>query len=416
MREVSDDGKIQSLIALIGLAVSFESTLWHGIVSESGVIEVLSALMIETTNPKIRTLCSAIIHIIEQRGTEVGESADWKSILSPLISLLQNKDEQISKTGKSSLIDAIGSNPEISQALIKLGLFDISSEVLELAFPSFSSSSSDTILPQMVILNILEVVDKILKRNEESIKEAKQFKSCSERIIKMKLPRPIKLAIQSILIAIEGDSNGNNEEILQTQLREAQERIRTLEEQARIGQQREREKDEQIKKEKDEQIRNSEEHSRNQKKMKRDAQEQLRLKDAEIQHIKTEYTRQLSIIMNLSEEEISNGIHSVSVKFKDGNFSGFVEGQIGIVKASHKIPCPCDPCGTQHNKKMLHYDGHDGDIHFRGNNIEGNTKFSDGQLISMELNMDIGTLHFIVDGVQQPVFVQGIKEKVKYFV
>jgi hypothetical protein len=34
----------------------------------------------------------------------------------------------------------------------------------------------------------------------------------------------------------------------------------------------------------------------------------------------------------------------------------------------------------------------------------------------MELNMDAGTLHFFKDGVQQPVFVHGINEPVKFWV
>ncbi|KAA6362238.1 MAG: hypothetical protein EZS28_042235, partial [Streblomastix strix] len=272
---------------------------------------------------------------------------------------------------------------------------------------------------------------------------------------------PIKLAIQSILIAIEGESSDNNEEIIQAQLHEAQERIKTLEEQARIGQQREREKDEQIRK--------SEENARNEEQMKKDAQEQLKIKDAEIQRLKDDITQLRSVsvpipvpkqdqIINANEEdktselsnpdengtyirlervnglnrkaialqdkqpvviplnkEIINGIHSVSVKFEKCNEDGYIQGQIGIVKASHNIPCPCKAWEEPHITNMLYYHGKYGELHFRGKSTSGNTKFSDGQLITMELNMDIGTLHFIFDGVQQPAFVQGIKEKVKFF-
>ncbi|KAA6330888.1 MAG: hypothetical protein EZS28_053446, partial [Streblomastix strix] len=181
-RDIPDDEKVKSLITLMRLAINFESAEWHGIMAESGVIEALSNLMNETNN----TLCGAVAYIIQQRGCEVGESTDWRTLFSPLISLLFNKDEGISKTGKQSLIDAIGVNPEISKALVELGLFDKSSEMLNLTFPASSSSmqTSDGTPSQMIILNILEVVDKVLKSDEESGKKAKQFKSCSERIIR----------------------------------------------------------------------------------------------------------------------------------------------------------------------------------------------------------------------------------------
>jgi hypothetical protein len=58
----------------------------------------------------------------------------------------------------------------------------------------------------------------------------------------------------------------------------------------------------------------------------------------------------------------------------------------------------------------------DGLVCFEGKETKGNKHFSDGQLLTMELNMDDGTLHFFVDGRQQPVLVCGIIEPVKYFV
>jgi hypothetical protein len=57
-----------------------------------------------------------------------------------------------------------------------------------------------------------------------------------------------------------------------------------------------------------------------------------------------------------------------------------------------------------------------GYILFKGNFFDGNAGFSDGQLLTMELNMDTGTLHFFIDGMQQPIFVHGINEPVKFWV
>ncbi|KAA6359060.1 MAG: hypothetical protein EZS28_045413 [Streblomastix strix] len=56
-----------------------------------------------------------------------------------------------------------------------------------------------------------------------------------------------------------------------------------------------------------------------------------------------------------------------------------------------------------------------GKVYFKGTGTPGNVQFSDGQLIAMELNADVGTLHFFVDGIQQPVFVRGVNEPVKFW-
>lgn len=57
-----------------------------------------------------------------------------------------------------------------------------------------------------------------------------------------------------------------------------------------------------------------------------------------------------------------------------------------------------------------------GNISFKGTDYPGNIKFRNGQLVTLELNADCGTLHFFVDGIQQPMFVSGINEPVKFFV
>lgn len=38
-----------------------------------------------------------------------------------------------------------------------------------------------------------------------------------------------------------------------------------------------------------------------------------------------------------------------------------------------------------------------GYVYFKGNGTSGNKGFMDGQLLSMELNCNAGTLHFFVD-------------------
>ncbi|KAA6356977.1 MAG: hypothetical protein EZS28_047497, partial [Streblomastix strix] len=56
-----------------------------------------------------------------------------------------------------------------------------------------------------------------------------------------------------------------------------------------------------------------------------------------------------------------------------------------------------------------------GDICHKGDLTHGSFEFKDGQLITLELNMDAGTLHFFIDDILQPVYVRGINEPVKFY-
>ncbi|KAA6373041.1 MAG: hypothetical protein EZS28_031433, partial [Streblomastix strix] len=110
----------------------------------------------------------------------------------------------------------------------------------------------------------------------------------------------------------------------------------------------------------------------------------------------------LSVSLN---KVIKDGIHRIEVRFAKSNQLGHSFGSVGIVKAGYKIPYPCDSSSEPHNLNMLDYFGHRGEIYFKGTTTLGNVQFSDGQLIAMELNADVGTLHFFVDGIQQPFYI-----------
>ncbi|KAA6360480.1 MAG: hypothetical protein EZS28_043993 [Streblomastix strix] len=66
----------------------------------------------------------------------------------------------------------------------------------------------------------------------------------------------------------------------------------------------------------------------------------------------------------------------------------------GIMKASYAVQKDCNP---------------------RRIYTVGNSQYSNGQKIGLELDKEKGTLHFFIDGVQQPVFVRGINEPVRFY-
>ncbi|KAA6391583.1 MAG: hypothetical protein EZS28_012889 [Streblomastix strix] len=120
----------------------------------------------------------------------------------------------------------------------------------------------------------------------------------------------------------------------------------------------------------------------------------------------------LSVSLN---KAISEGIHRVEVRFEKCTSGKYSQGAVGIMKADYQIPYPCGPRSEPHRRSMLNYYGHVGNVYFNGISTYGNVKFKDGELIAMELNADVGTLHFFVDEIQQPIFMSGINEAVKFY-
>ncbi|KAA6363363.1 MAG: hypothetical protein EZS28_041110, partial [Streblomastix strix] len=91
-------------------------------------------------------------------------------------------------------------------------------------------------------------------------------------------------------------------------------------------------------------------------------------------------------------------------------------GSIGIVKATRNLvtgKCPCCEDGYQ---DIAFYGGCCCQIcclAHNNNRHSGNTKYGDNQLVRAELDFGKETLTFFLDNVQQPVYIYGIREKVR---
>ncbi|KAA6380743.1 MAG: hypothetical protein EZS28_023729 [Streblomastix strix] len=108
---------------------------------------------------------------------------------------------------------------------------------------------------------------------------------------------------------------------------------------------------------------------------------------------------------------IENGIWEIETEF---NNSGIGSVAVGIVQDS------CNIQAGQHcnQTSMASFAGKtwSGNVYCKQKEISGNTAYDNNQIIKQELNFEQGTLIFFVDGVQQPVYISGIKEKVRFFV
>ncbi|KAA6403214.1 MAG: hypothetical protein EZS28_001263 [Streblomastix strix] len=57
-----------------------------------------------------------------------------------------------------------------------------------------------------------------------------------------------------------------------------------------------------------------------------------------------------------------------------------------------------------------------GEVGYNGIRTNGNQGFIKNQIIRLEFDSFKGTLIFFLDGVQQPVYISGIKEKVRFII
>ncbi|KAA6381025.1 MAG: hypothetical protein EZS28_023448 [Streblomastix strix] len=504
--EISDADKIESLETLIILSITLQQNELKEILKVTGIIESVSSLLFGTQNPRIRTLCGAVIQLLLTIAQESKVNVDWQSFVAPLISLLFNEDEQISELGKQTILDSIKKQPLSITSLLDLNIFDKSAQFLESTFSSSPSKQiSETQLN--IVHNLLEVIQKLIQASPDATLKTKQLKASLNKVKQSNPSRQIKNEIGAILFIIgqeeedyEAESKITQKELqqsqqqvsqLQEQLRISEQKIIDSEEKARLTEQLNKQQEEQLKQEQlqkeqalqqaqqsDEKAKIAEQWAKiaeerahaseiaeNEDKQKainavqqsgtvlvtqigaisqtqfssatltpmaavasaitKDTSSELDNPDPLGLGVKFERVEGLIRKANALRQEhislslnkvITDGIHRVEVRFRKCNTSnGYADAYIGIVKADYVVPFPCNPYMEPHNKYMLYYHGGFGYVYYKGIGTPSNSEFKDGSLIALELNADLGTLHFFVGTVQQPLFVTGIKGAVKFF-
>ncbi|KAA6378090.1 MAG: hypothetical protein EZS28_026384 [Streblomastix strix] len=113
---------------------------------------------------------------------------------------------------------------------------------------------------------------------------------------------------------------------------------------------------------------------------------------------------------------LDTGCFSFETEFNSPNLQYF---GIGIVRDSYNIPASANAANSPNKENMAIYGvvtHEDGSISYKGIRTEGNQKLKSNQIIKAEYDSEKGTLIIFVNGVQQPVYVSGIKEKIRFVV
>ncbi|KAA6364704.1 MAG: hypothetical protein EZS28_039769 [Streblomastix strix] len=113
---------------------------------------------------------------------------------------------------------------------------------------------------------------------------------------------------------------------------------------------------------------------------------------------------------------LENGVYTSEIEFFNSHNGNIA---VGIVRDSYTIPAGIYPWQANHQDHMAAYVGTatgSGNVYYEGNETVGNAGFADNQIVKMEYNSEKGILIFFVAGIQQPIYISGIKEKVRFIV
>ncbi|KAA6360226.1 MAG: hypothetical protein EZS28_044247, partial [Streblomastix strix] len=113
---------------------------------------------------------------------------------------------------------------------------------------------------------------------------------------------------------------------------------------------------------------------------------------------------------------LQDGIWSLEAEFENGRGN---TGALGIVRDAYIIPAGAFPTDNPYAQHIAFYEGYywyGGQVYIKGAFAGNNIRFNDNQKVRLEYDSQKGTLIFFVDGKQQPVYISGINQKVRFIV
>ncbi|KAA6384108.1 MAG: hypothetical protein EZS28_020364 [Streblomastix strix] len=214
----SEGIQVDEQIAALQQMIVFTSSSMDNIQSayEGGLIEAISGLLSHTQNPHVKQLCRAIIMIISVLGGEKEEQVDWTILSASLLTLLFDSDSGVSDAGKTTILKMMKLKEEFIHGLFQIGILDYSAEeLIKILLVQISLSASQKEVPpsQLITMNILEVLDKIL--NAEQIKFFKSIKLilALEKIKNEGSTREMKRKAKNIQDLLNEDGQADKTEI-----------------------------------------------------------------------------------------------------------------------------------------------------------------------------------------------------------
>ncbi|KAA6402665.1 MAG: hypothetical protein EZS28_001811 [Streblomastix strix] len=439
---------------------------------ENNIIADLNKFIGNFEEGEVYVLSSTILHVIGVRSKVEDSIVRAGAATESLIQIIHCPIEKQSKAGSKALCELVEENETIRNSLLTTGFIQIVLHTLtsrtQISTQSSSQSSlSSTITPYFIKVGLLNVILRITEEGEQLqsldvlLPLLKDLKHNGENQLKSKAKSILSLLKLKEIKHSSGKDKKKDEKIndLEQIIKHKDEEIKQKDE---IIKQKEAEKDKltiDLQKEREQKDKISDEiHKQKEDKQmfkerrvqKEEDNQKLNLKGekneikidklnnilpndfpisiinsdpqqfefSDIDGVKKKLTKKLRDYGTVSLTQVlENGVWQMETEFSNG--SEGVAG-IGIVRDSYNIPiktCPIDNC---HNQHIAVNDGHNWDrggcILYKRKLNKGNTSFIDDQIVKAEFDSEKGTLTFFLDGVQQPVYVSGIKEKVRFVI
>ncbi|KAA6383659.1 MAG: hypothetical protein EZS28_020815 [Streblomastix strix] len=398
-------------------------------------------------------LSTTILHVIGVRN-----GTDDKIILAgaatdSIIQTIFSPDEKTSKLGSKALCDLIEENEIIQHSLMTTGFISkVQYAIINNQQSSSSSSSSsqtESVTPYHVKCGLLDVLLKLITTCDDLqptsilIPVLNELKNNKDKNLKKKSENILGLLNSKGINSASSESSREKDEQIQ-QLEESnghkEELLRLKEEEIRRKDQELRIKDEELQREKrradeaEQKIRRLEQEKEKEKQEKEKKEAELKkLNEKPIIAIHNpdptdiEFADVDGTLKRISKKQQKSNTVSLTQVLEDGiwsfeaEFNNTQDGYcaIGIIKDSYNIQPGEHPHSNQHNFNLVTYGGkrwHSGNVFHKQNSLQGNLPYSDNQTLKLECDSEKGTLIFFVDGKQQPVYISGIKEKVRFIV
>ncbi|KAA6372516.1 MAG: hypothetical protein EZS28_031957 [Streblomastix strix] len=451
----SSDKNIQipALKSLLNIVVNVPESVEA--LYENDVVSVLNKYIGGAQEGEIYVLSSTILHVIGVRSKVEDASVRAGAATESLIQIIHSSNEKESKSGSKALCELVEENSQIRNSLLSTGFAQVVLHKLtsntQIETKSSSSSSPENSTPIFIKIGLLNVVQRLTEEEKglESlivlIPVLEELKSNGENQLKSKAKN--LLLILSQIIGINSQNSNSN-----SNLKEKDQKIQQMEESNKRKDEELRINDQELlkmKNERDKEKQRAEQAEQDKNKEKQEKQrkeEEIKFLKAEIDQMKKNIEKlkpkqetqkkesspiqdyPIQIINNDPPEIVLSDIDGIMKKISKKtdkwttvSLTQILENAIGIVRDTYNIPEGAYPRDYTHRDHMVSYGmsgyyNDDGDVYYKGNGTAGNIAYIDNQKIKAEFDSEKGTVIFSVDGVQQPVYVRGINEKVRFFI
>ncbi|KAA6371605.1 MAG: hypothetical protein EZS28_032868 [Streblomastix strix] len=410
-------------------------------------------------------LSTTILHVIGVRNGSDDKTILAGAAIDSIIHSLFSGDEKTSKSGRKALCELIEENEIIRHSLMRTGFISkVQYAFINSSQSSSSSSSSQTEIttPYHVKCGLLDIVLKLVA----TVVDLQQTSILIPILTELKNNGEIEIKNKSLnILGIQSAKGINSTSSYDTkekddEIKQFKEGMERKEEELRRKEEELRRKDEELQRERrradeaEQRIRRLESEKKQEKQEKEKKEPEMKKLKDENENLKSNQKQQIvkpvpktsqdlpiaihyinsgyqdfsdinGVMKKLTQKQnyqicysltqvMENGIWDLEAQFNTTQYNG--AGALGIVQDTFNIPVGCGP---NSNSCTAFFCGKawSGRVCVKTGDFEaGNAGFTNNQIIKIEFDSGKGTLHLFVDGAQQPNYISGINEKVRFVI